>query len=307
MHAITTTELSRRYGDRLSIDRLTVEVPAGGVVGLVGPNGAGKSTLIRVLLGLVAPTSGQATVLGEPVRQPARYLSRVGALVENPSFVPGLTARANLLSLARLRSLPRGRVGEVLDAVGLTDRADEAVRRFSLGMKQRLGIAAALLPDPELLVLDEPTNGLDPAGIVEVRGLLRRLGASGRTVLVSSHLLSEIQAACDHLVVVRPRELVYAGPTADLLARGATRVVVRPERVADTDALMGVLRAAGWGVEPHDGALHVTGDPDPAGVNRAAAAGGIVLRELLTTRDSLEDVFLTLTGTTDGTLTGASR
>ena len=140
---------------------------------------------------------------------------------------------------------------------------------------------------------------------MEVRGLLRRLGASGRTVLVSSHLLAEIQAACDHLVVIRPGELVYAGPTADLLARGAARVAVRPEHDEDTDALAGALRTAGWGVEPHDGALHVTGDPDPADVNRAAAASGIVLRELLATRDSLEDVFLALTA--DGALTQASR
>jgi ABC-2 type transport system ATP-binding protein len=183
-------------------------VPAAGVIGLVGPNGSGKSTLIRMLLGLIRPTSGTATVLGLPITSPAKYAGRVGALVESPAFVSGLSARANLVSLARLRRLPLSRVDEVLSIVGLTGRDKESVGNFSLGMKQRLGIAAALLPDPELLVLDEPTNGLDPAGIVEIRGLLRSLGEAGRTVVVASHLLAEVQLACDYLVVVRFGELI---------------------------------------------------------------------------------------------------
>ena len=158
------------------MDHLTVDLPEGGVIGLLGPNGAGKSTLIRMLLGLVRPTEGEATVLGASIRSPERYAARVGALVEGPAFVPALSARANLRSLAELRGLPSSRVGEVLEVVGLAGRDREPVRNFSLGMKQRLGIAFALLPDPELLVLDEPTNGLDPAGIVEIRELLRSLG-----------------------------------------------------------------------------------------------------------------------------------
>ena len=305
MAAITTAALTRRYGNRTVIDALTVDIPAGGVVGLVGPNGSGKSTLIRMLLGLVAPTSGTAYVLGQSIDDPSSYLSRVGALVESPSFVPALSARANLLSLARLRGLPASRVDEVLDVVGLSGRDREPVRRFSLGMKQRLGIAAALLPDPELLVLDEPTNGLDPAGIVEVRALLRRLGESGRTVLVSSHLLAEIQAACDALVVIRFGQLVYAGPTMGLLARGAEHVDVVPERDADRAALLLALRQAGWDdIDEQPSALRLSGvgDSVAAEINRVAFAAGITLRALSTGRDTLEDVFLDLTGTDDGEL-----
>ncbi|HSK54123.1 MAG TPA: ABC transporter ATP-binding protein [Jiangellales bacterium] len=305
MTVISTSELTRRFGERTAVDALTVEVSAGGVVGLVGPNGSGKSTLIRMLLGLVAPSSGTATVLGQSTRDPAAYLSRVGALVESPSFVPALSARANLLSLARLRGLPASRVDEVLDVVGLGGRDREPVRRFSLGMKQRLGIAAALLPDPELLVLDEPTNGLDPAGIVEIRTLLRQLGESGRTVLVSSHLLAEIQAACDALVVIRFGQLVYAGPTADLLARGAEHVDVVPEQDADRAALLAALRQAGWeDVEERQTSLRLTGAGESAAaeINRAAFAAGITLRAISSGRDTLEDVFLDLTGADDGEL-----
>ena len=305
MTAISTFELTRRFGERTAVDALTVEVSAGGVVGLVGPNGSGKSTLIRMLLGLVAPSSGTATVLGQSTRDPSAYLSRVGALVESPSFVPALSARANLLSLARLRGLPASRVDEVLDVVGLGGRDRESVRRFSLGMKQRLGIAAALLPDPELLVLDEPTNGLDPAGIVEIRTLLRQLGDSGRTVLVSSHLLAEIQAACDALVVIRFGRLVYAGPTADLLARGAEHVDVVPEQDADRAALLAALRQAGWeDVEERQTSLRLTGAGESvaAEINRAAFAAGITLRAISSGRDTLEDVFLDLTGADDGEL-----
>ena len=305
MAAVETTALTRRFGARTAVNELSIEVPQSGVVGLVGPNGSGKSTLIRMLLGLVRPTSGQATVLGHSIAQPEAYLHRVGALVEAPSFVPALSAQANLWSLARLRGLPKSRVAEVLDLVGLTGRENEPVKRFSLGMKQRLGIAAALLPDPELLVLDEPTNGLDPAGIVEIRGLLRELGSSGRTVLVSSHLMSEIQAACDHLVVIRFGTLVYAGSTAELLARGDSRVDLFSEYDTDAPALAAALVAQGWSVEQRDGRLLVAGagDGDAAELNRAAGRAGFTLRSLSTSRASLEDVFLELTGTDNVELT----
>ena len=307
MTTIETTQLTRRYGSRTAVDALTVRVPRGGVVGLVGPNGSGKSTLIRMLLGLVRPTSGQATVLGCSVAEPHTYVHRVGALVEAPSFVPALSARANLQSLARLRGLPKRRVSEVLDVVGLGGRDAEPVRRFSLGMKQRLGIAAALLPDPELLVLDEPTNGLDPAGIVEIRGLLRVLGSSGRTVLVSSHLMAEIQAACDHLVVIRFGNLVYAGATGDLLARGSSQVELRPEHERDAAALAATLTAAGWTVQHNAGQLLVpgAGEADAAELNRAASRAGFTLSSLGTSQSSLEDVFLELTGADDGELATA--
>ncbi|MFF4981198.1 ABC transporter ATP-binding protein [Streptomyces sp. NPDC001046] len=299
--------LTRRFGEVTALDDLTLELPEAGVIGLVGPNGSGKSTLIRMLLGLIAPTSGTAEVLREPISSPGRYLGRVGALVENPAFVPALSARANLLSLARLRGLDSSRVGEVLQVVGLTGREDEPVKRFSLGMKQRLGIAAALLPDPALLILDEPTNGLDPSGIVEIRSLLADLARSGRTVIVSSHLLAEIEAICDFLVVIRFGHLVYSGSVTDLLARTRQRLVITAEHEADTGALRELLTADGWQVEPAaDRGLSVVADePQGAAINRAATRGGITLSSMTPVRGSLEEIFLEMTGTSDRELTAA--
>ena len=303
MHAVATHELTRTFGPRRAVDRLSVDVPAGGVVGLLGPNGSGKSTLIRMLLGLVRPTEGDADVLGSSIRHPAQYAERVGALVESPAFVPGLSAHANLLSLARLRGLPRSRVAEVITAVGLSGREREPVRRFSLGMKQRLGIAAALLPDPELLILDEPTNGLDPAGIVEIRALLVRLGQSGRTVIVSSHLMSEIEAACDWLIIVRFGELVFSGPIGELMARTETFVDVEAEHHDDNDTLARVLAVAGWVTElMPDGVRVRAGRDSAAEINRTAMAAGFTLGRVQVVHDSLEQVFLELTGQTDGGL-----
>ena len=303
MHAVATHELTRTFGPRRAVDRLSVDVPAGGVVGLLGPNGSGKSTLIRMLLGLVRPTEGDADVLGSSIRHPAQYAERVGALVESPAFVPGLSAHANLLSLARLRGLPRSRVAEVITAVGLSGREREPVRRFSLGMKQRLGIAAALLPDPELLILDEPTNGLDPAGIVEIRALLVRLGQSGRTVIVSSHLMAEIEAACDWLIIVRFGELVFSGPIGELMARTETFVDVEAEHHDDNDTLARVLAVAGWVTElMPDGVRVRAGRDSAADINRTAMAAGFTLGRVQVVHDSLEQVFLELTGQTDGEL-----
>ncbi|MDC7120393.1 ATP-binding cassette domain-containing protein [Cellulomonas fimi] len=308
MGAVTTESLTRRFGDVLALDAVSVDVPAGGVVGLVGPNGSGKSTMIRMLLGLIRPTSGTARVLGEPIDGDRAYLSRVGALVESPAFVPGLSARANLLSLAQLRGLPVARVDAVLDTVGLTGRDREPVKRFSLGMKQRLGIAAALLPDPELLVLDEPTNGLDPSGIVEIRTLLGALAREGRTVVVSSHLLAEIEAVCDHLVVIRFGELVYSGPVAALLERTLGHVEVQPEHPADLQALLAALTRAGHDVEPTAEGVRVRGAGGrAAAINRDAAAAGITLAELRTVRESLEQVFLDLTGRDEAAAAQARR
>jgi ABC-2 type transport system ATP-binding protein len=285
------------------VDEIDLRLPSGGVVGLVGPNGSGKSTLIRMLLGLVAPTSGSGEVLGLSIAEPRRYARRVGALIENPAFVPSLSAKANLASLAALRGLSRGRVDEVLDIVGLTGRGDEPVRRFSLGMKQRLGIAAALLPDPELLVLDEPTNGLDPAGIVEIRALLQHLGATGHTVVVSSHLLSEIETICSYVVVIRFGRLVFSGPIAELMSRAETRVEIAPERASNFGALGRALNDAGWAVTQVDDVLHVDAGADQAAlINRTAAEAGVTLRELRVHRDNLEAVFLAMTGSDDGEL-----
>jgi ABC-2 type transport system ATP-binding protein len=303
---ITTTALTRTFGTLTAVNDLDLHLPAGGVIGLVGPNGSGKSTLIRMLLGLVAPTTGSATVLEESIADPHRYASRVGALIENPAFVPALSASANLASLAALRGLPRDRVGEVLETVGLTGRGKEPVRRFSLGMKQRLGIAAALLADPELLVLDEPTNGLDPAGIVEIRALLQRLGSTGRTVVVSSHLLSEIETICSHVVVIRFGALVFSGPMQELMSRAETRVNVAPERTDDLELLTTTLLQAGWQLTSEDGLIRVAAAADQAAlINRQAAAAGVTLSELRVHRDSLEAIFLNMTGADDGELATA--
>jgi ABC-2 type transport system ATP-binding protein len=303
MSVVTTSSLTRRFGSVTALDRLTVELPAAGVIGLVGPNGSGKSTLIRILLGLIRPTSGSASVLGSGIGSPARYASRVGALVESPAFLPGLSARTNLVSLARLRRLPMERVDAVLAQVGLVGRDREPVKRFSLGMKQRLGIAAALLADPELLILDEPTNGLDPAGMVEIRELLRDLGREGRTVIVSSHQLSEIEAVCDHLVVIRFGELIFSGPMAEMMKRTREHIDVAAEHAADVDRLEAALVAGGWSVTPVDDVLRVSAAADRAAdLNRAAAAAGITLGRLVVAQDNLEEIFLEMTGRVDGEL-----
>jgi ABC-2 type transport system ATP-binding protein len=302
MAIIATRSLTRRFGNITALDRLTVELPPGGVIGLVGPNGSGKSTLIRTLLGLIRPTSGEADVLGYPIAQPKRYASSVGTMIESPAFIGSLSARANLTSLAHLHGTPLARVDEVLGQVGLLGRDREPVRRFSLGMKQRLGIAVALLTDPDLLILDEPTNGLDPAGIVEIRDLLRRLAQDGRTVVVSSHLLSELEAICTYLVIIRFGELLFAGPINELMGRTGTHVDLAPERPEDADRLADALRAAGWQVESIEGGLRATGAGRAADVNRAATAAGITLARLQEAQDSLEDLFLEMTGRTDGEL-----
>jgi ABC-2 type transport system ATP-binding protein len=298
MTSLATRQLTRRFGAVTAIDRLSIDLPAGGVIGLLGPNGSGKSTLIRTLLGLIQATDGSASILGSDLADPAAFAPRVGALIESPSFVPSLSARRNLLSLARLRGIESARIDEVLGTVGLHGRDREPVRNFSLGMKQRLGIAAALLPDPDLLVLDEPTNGLDPAGIVEIRGLLRDLAAEGRTVIVSSHILSEIEAACDFLVIIRSGQLVFAGPIDHLLDQADEWIIAAPENVGDAVALAHTLSAKGWPSEASaDGVVRVAATAaSSAAINRAAAGDGITLAGLTAERQPLEEIFLSMTG-----------
>jgi len=301
MSAIITRGLTKRFGDLVAVDRLDLDVPEGGVVGFVGPNGSGKSTTIRMLLGLISPTQGTGEVLGESIAHPEKYAHRVGALIESPSFVPSLSAGANLRSLAALRGLSARRVAEVIDIVGLTGRERDLVKTYSLGMKQRLAIAAALLPDPELLILDEPTNGLDPAGIVEVRNLLQDLASQGRTLLVSSHLLSEIQAACSQVVIIRFGEMLFSGPIAELMAATAAHVDVAPEHEADMPRLLELYGARGWDVGAGPNGLAIkTPAADAPELNRAAAQAGITLRQLSAREETLEDVFLRMTGETDG-------
>ena len=303
MSVITTTGLTRRFGPVTALDAVTLDLPPGGVIGLVGPNGSGKSTLIRTLLGLIRPTSGEATVLGHPISTPKRYASGVGALIESPAFIAALSARANLMSLAHLHGTPGSRVDDVLRQVGLMGRDQEPVGRFSLGMKQRLGIAAALLTDPTLLVLDEPTNGLDPAGIVEIRGLLRRLASDGRTVIVSSHLLSELEAICDHLLINRIGDILFAGPMSEMLKRTRVHIDISTEHREDTARLAQALAAGGWQLAPTDGGIRVDAGADRAAeLNRASAAAGVTLSRIVVAQASLEELFLEMTGRTDGEL-----
>jgi ABC-2 type transport system ATP-binding protein len=306
--ALMADGLTRRFGDLVAVNDLSFEVARGGVVGFVGPNGSGKSTTIRVMLGLIGASSGTGAVLGEPIEHPGRFAGRVGALIESPAFVGALTGRDNLRSLAALRGLPHGRIEQVLATVGLVGRADDKASTYSLGLKQRLGIAAALLPDPELLVLDEPTNGLDPAGIVEIRQLLKALADEGRTVVVSSHLLSEIEAMVDSLVVIRFGELVYAGSLEGLMQHGSERVIAAPERAGDLPQLIALVEANDWPYEAADDhvVVAIPADRSPE-LFRAAESAGLTLRMLNPESDTLETIFLRLTGATDAELSEQRR
>jgi ABC-2 type transport system ATP-binding protein len=215
--AIETQGLRKQFGKRTAVDGLTIGVPAGTIAGFIGPNGAGKTTTIRLLLGLIRPDAGSATILGHPLTNRLGYLPRVGALVEAPAFYPSLSARANLDVLARLGGYPSSRVREVVDLVELSDRARDRVGSYSLGMKQRLGVAMALLPDPDLLILDEPASGLDPLGIIATRDLLRRLREQGKTIFLSSHLLGELEQVADWLIVLHQGKSLYNGSARALL------------------------------------------------------------------------------------------
>jgi ABC-2 type transport system ATP-binding protein len=297
---VSTSGLTKRFDDKAVVDQLALAIPAGSVCGFVGPNGAGKTTTIRMLLGLIRPTSGTGTVLGGDLSDPSSYLDKVGALIEAPAFYPQLSGRDNLRVLVRVGGISPRPIDDVLHRVGLAERASDRYRTFSLGMKQRLGIAAALLVSPELLVLDEPTNGLDPGGILEMRGLIRSLADDGITVFVSSHLISEIEHICDHVVMIQAGRTVYQGPVADLRARQGSDIVARPEQIEDLEALATLLRAAGYEAQleiESEAVVVQTGVGGAAAVNRAAINGGITLKYLAERHRSLEDAFFELTGT----------
>lgn len=290
-------EYRRRRGVSVAVDSLNLSVPEGGVFGFLGPNGSGKTTTIRCLLGLVRPTAGTMRVFGQPVPGSLREgMRRIGAIVESPALFPSMTGRENLRLLARIDGIGNARVDEVLGQVGLAERSRDTVKHYSLGMRQRLGLAAALLKDPELLILDEPANGLDPAGIREVRELLRRLGAEGRTVFVSSHQLSEVEQTCDAVAILRRGSCVATGSVADVMATasgGQTGVLVKAEGVS---AAAAALQRAGYAVEPVNGHLRVLASPDrSAEINRLLAAEGIWLSELRPDEQRLEDLFLEIT------------
>lgn len=294
--AIRVQGLTKNFGHHRAVDGLTFDIPAGGVTGFVGPNGSGKSTTFRMLLGLIRPTSGDAWMLGHSISDPSRYIDKVGALVESPAMYPKLTGYKNLLALARLGRLPTGRIDEVLEIVDLTDRAGDRYENYSLGMKQRLGIAGALLQTPKVLMLDEPTNGLDPAGTVEIRALFRRLAEAGTSVVVSSHLLSEIQAACDRLVMIQDGRLLFSGPLEQLLAAQHATVIAVTADPADAPRLAQLTRAAGRTPTVDGARVEVDADPDwSPQLSRLALEAGIVLRELRPVEADLETTFLDLT------------
>jgi len=286
--------VTKRFGQVNAVTDLSFAVEPGRVTGFLGPNGAGKTTTLRMLLGLVAPTSGSATIGGVPYRTLERPLATVGAALEAASFHPGRSARDHLRVHAQAARIPAGRVGAVLETVGLAAYADRRVGGYSLGMRQRLGLAHALLGDPGVLVLDEPINGLDPEGIKWIRTFLRALAAEGRTVLVSSHLLSEVQQTVDEVVIIAKGRLVHRGTLADLETGSATKVVVDSP---DREALAAALQASGLPFDHGRNGLVVSAD-DTAQVGHIAFAAGVEVSALFRQRaaSGLEDSFLALVG-----------
>ncbi|MFI6943766.1 ABC transporter ATP-binding protein [Streptomyces sp. NPDC050418] len=306
---IEANDLTKRYGGTTAVRDLSFTVRPGRVTGFLGPNGAGKTTTLRLLLGLNAPTAGTATIDGHPFAGHPRGLRRVGALLDAQDVHGGRTARAHLKALAVSNGIDRRRVAEVLAEVGLAPAAGRRIGGFSLGMKQRLGIAAALLGDPPVLVFDEPLNGLDPEGVQWLRALLRRLAAEGRTVFVSSHQMSEMELCAEELIVIGRGELIAAESLAEFAARGTSQGV--RVRADDHERLASALRAAGATVvtgeqEPGNGPLTVTG-LEPGRIGELALREGIALSELTPLEASLEQAFMELTATSVDYLAGEPR
>jgi ABC-2 type transport system ATP-binding protein len=289
---VQTDGLTKRYGDRLAVDSVSMTVRRGEVYGFLGPNGAGKTTTLRMMLGLIRPTAGTASVLGLPAGR-SEVTERVGALIEGPGFFPYLSGRDNLRVLARARGLDPAAVEGALERVDLTDRGDDKYKRYSLGMKQRLGVAAALMGDPELIVLDEPTNGLDPAGMSDMRALVVSLAKGGQTVLLSSHLLAEVQEICDRVGVINGGRLLRESTVAELRGEATLRVRATPEDAALAVAMRaagddGVRRAA----EAIDVALPASAAP---ALVRDLVAAGVDVHEIASVERTLEEVFFEMT------------
>lgn len=297
--AISTRNLGKTFGrpgrERYAVKGLNLEVPAGRIIGFVGPNGSGKTTTIRMLLGLIRPTSGTGEVLGGSISNPASYLDRVGALVEMPAFYPTLSGKVNLDVLCSMGGLSGSTIPEVLELVDLTERARDNVGTYSLGMKQRLGVAAALLSGPDLLILDEPANGLDPEGIIEMRELLRRLRDEGKTVFISSHLLGELEQVADWLVMIRSGEAVYTGPMRELTTRQTGTIRIGTDRASDAVPLAHIVERLGLVPRIVDGQVEVDASREIAGqVNSAAMKEGMILTEIHHERGTLEESFLSM-------------
>lgn len=295
--AIEVSGLTKQYDNLAAVKGADFRVPRGTICGFVGPNGAGKTTTIRMLLGLIAPTSGSATVLGASITEPEKYLASVGAMIEGPAFYPALSGAENLRVLATLGGFPTSRVEDLINRVGLSGRGEDKYKTYSLGMKQRLGIAAALLPNPELLILDEPTNGLDPEGIQEIRDLLKRLASEGTTVFVSSHLLSEIEIISQHIVMLRKGEVVFAGPIEELLLNQKPTIIVKTEKFEDLEKIAAIAREDGHSATIRSGEAHIEGPHEwAATLNRRAFEAGILLSQLTPTLPNLEETFFEMTG-----------
>jgi len=296
---IEARDLAKRYGPKVAVDHLSFTVEPGRVTGFLGPNGAGKSTTMRLILGLDRPNSGTATIGGKPYRDLAIPLRTVGALLEARAVHTGRSAYNHLLFLAQTQGLPRRRVQEVIDLVGLADVAHKRAGGFSLGMTQRLGIAAAMLGDPQVLVLDEPVNGLDPEGILWIRNLMKALAGQGRTVFVSSHLMNEMAVTADHLIVIGRGKLIADCSTREFVARSSGRSVLvgtpDPGRLAEAITAEGGRVVPGGQQPPGEtAALTVTGMP-AARIGELAAAAGVVLHELTPQAGTLEEAFMALT------------
>jgi len=294
--AIAVSNLSKRYGDVVAVNDASFEVPLGTICGFVGPNGSGKTTTIRMLLGLIKPSTGTGSIIGNSISHPEKYLKEVGAMIEGPAFYPALSGLENLRVLAKLGGIPMERCEELIDLVGLSGRGKDKYKTYSLGMKQRLGIAAALLPNPKLLILDEPTNGLDPSGIQEIRDLLEKLANEGVTVFVSSHLLSELEMISKYLVMLRKGQVVFAGPIQDLLHRNKPTIIAKPSSLNSLNYLAELINKTGH--EAIVEADHVRVDADESfavRLNKIAFEGGIVLSQLTPVRPSLEETFFELT------------
>ena len=294
--AVETRGLTKRYSTGvLAVNSLDLRVKTGEVYGFLGPNGAGKTTTLRLLSGLLRPTAGSAMVAGAAPGSPAS-LAHLGAMVETPAFYPYLSGRDNLRVMARYATVSKSRIEPVLKQVDMADRAKHKFKTYSTGMKQRLGVAAALLKDPDLLILDEPTSGLDPQGTVEMRGLIREIGREGRTVLLSSHLLNEVELTCDRVGVIANGKLVAEGTVDELRARSGGRTLL--VRAAPLDRAQQLLESflKPDQVQVAEGALVLSVDPsEAASINRRLVADGIDVSELRVSEQSLENVFLQLT------------
>jgi ABC-2 type transport system ATP-binding protein len=297
-YAISVEGLSKNYGARRSVSALTFNVPYGSICGFVGPNGSGKTTTIRMLLSLISTTSGEGRVLGSAISEPMKYLDRVGAMIEGPAFYPSMSGVENLRIFARMGGLRGTDPNSLLAQVGLAERGTSKYKTYSLGMKQRLGIAAALIPDPELLILDEPTNGLDPNGIQEIRELIMALAQSGRTIFISSHLLSELEVICDYFVMLKAGELMYAGFKEGLLGGNNSDLIAKPEFGVDLANLAHIASLRGLETSIRDGLLHIKRAGELAAeFNRWACEEEIYLQSLTTSSPSLETKFFEMSAT----------